>query len=186
MVAAPAYGNGGKHLSGWDQAGLAAVMGPGVLPRIMVIKFCSVVVLLQSSIYAGRTAGDGAAESYGISVGSISLAFCIFFTALAKYKPSTFANWVLPKVRGELSATQCFAIFLVAWWGPAAAVLTFFSPFTSTSNGFFATWTAVAMSIFLLSVRGGAAPAPARARAPPPPSLSLPAPAPAPVRFVSS
>ena len=102
----PSYGNGGKANFGRTApgaSGISATLGSGVMTRVCIMMFCSVVVLLQSAIYLGRTTGDGAAESYGIAVGSVSLGFSVIFVAIAKYKPSTFSNWVLPKLRGELS-----------------------------------------------------------------------------------
>ena len=47
----------------------------------------------------------------------------------------------------SLSVSQLFALFMVAWWLPAAIVLTFFSPFTTTSNAYFATWAAIITSV---------------------------------------
>jgi len=35
------------------------------------------------------------------------------------------------------------------WWGAGAAVLTFFSPFTATSNAYFATWAAFVASVLM-------------------------------------
>lgn len=154
MVMAPSYGNGGKRAAfpmGPGAAGLVMTLGDGVMSRVLIISFCSFVVLLQSFFVIGRTTGDGAAESYACAVGAISLAFSLLFLALAKFKPSTFSNWVLPKVRGELSISQVFAVFLVAWWTPAAAILTFFSPFTMTSNAYFATWAAEISAVLMLS-----------------------------------
>ena len=52
-----------------------------------------------------------------------------------------------PHQRGHTSATTpTQAIFLFLWWVPAALVLTFFSPYLTTSNAYFATWVAVIMS----------------------------------------
>ena len=155
MVTAPQYGNGGKRAGGFPMApgaaGLASTLGDGVLSRVLIMIFCSVVVTLQSAIYASRTEGDGAAESYGISVGSVSLGFSLIFLAIAKYKASTFINWTLPKIRGEFTITQLFCLFHALWWLPAAAILTFFSPFRETCNAYFATWAAFITSILMLS-----------------------------------
>lgn len=40
---------------------------------------------------------------------------------------------------------------MVLWWTPAAAILTFFSPFTQTSNAYFATWIATITVYLMLS-----------------------------------
>ena len=66
---------------------------------------------------------------------------------LGSLRSSTSMNGVMG---GELSITQLFALFLVAWWLPAVSILTFFSPFTKTSNAFFATWVATLTSILML------------------------------------
>ena len=118
MVQPPNYGNGGKRAGfpgrGGGSGGLSATLGEGVLPRVAILMFCSVVVLFQSCISSGRVPEDavayGAAENYGISVGSIALGFCIGFLTLAKKKPDVFANWTLPKVRGDLSVSHLFAL----------------------------------------------------------------------------
>ena len=38
----------------------------------------------------------------------------------------------------------------MAWWTPAVAILTFFSPFTLTSNGYFCTWAATVCAYLML------------------------------------
>jgi len=149
-MAAVSHGNGAARAR-FDGAGVSDILGAGMLPRLMIIMFCSLVVLLQSSIDASRTSGDGAAESYGISVGAISFGFTIVFILFAKKKPDTFANWVLPKVRGELSVTQLFSLFIFVWWFFGTAILTFFAPYTYTSNAFFATWTAVITAALMMA-----------------------------------
>jgi len=97
------------------------------------------------------TKSNGSTEAYGVAVGSVSLGFSVILLLVAKKKPSLYSNWTLPKVRGELSMLQCFAVFLVAWWAPAAIVLTFFNPFTATSNAYFAIWAAFVLSLLMLS-----------------------------------
>jgi len=154
----PAKIGGGKR-TGPAFGGVSGTLGDGVFPRILIIIFCSLVVLISSSAAVGRKdtanalAGvavmNGAAEEFGVAVGTISLIFCCFIVLFAKYKPDKFSNWTLPKVKGEWSMLQCFTAFLVVWWGAGAAVLTFFSPFTSTSNAYFAVWAAFAASVLM-------------------------------------
>ena len=202
VVQPPMFGNPGKRTGGAGSSGLSATLGTGVLPRVQIIIFCSVVVLFQSIMVmpaapavaadqgavAGRmlqdvnassppppppasppsvtaepvvsdaptscaigAVGDGAAESYGISVGVISIVASAAFLAVAKYRPHVFSNWVMPKLKAELSISHLYAIFMAAWWIPAAAILTFGAPFTGTSNAYFATWAATVTSVLLLS-----------------------------------
>lgn len=194
-VLAPSnYGSGGgRRVSG---GGLSLTLGEGVLPRVLIILFCSLVTLISSSVEANQidkiraakeaaaaeatpdgttTAGagttlppagivnsvnvgagvsgavlDGAAESFGIAVGAISLSFSLMLLGFAKRKPGAFANWTLPKVKGDLSIMQLYSLFMVVWWAAGAAVLTFFSPFTATCNAYFAIWAAFVCSLLML------------------------------------
>jgi len=141
--------------------GVSSLLGDGMLLRVLLLLFCSLVVLISSAIELGRAServligelavlkSNGSTEAYGVAVGSVSLGFGIIFLALAKYKPDTFSNWTSKK--GDLTITQCFTIFLALWWTPAAAVLTFFNPFRDTSNAYFAVWAAFILSLLLLS-----------------------------------
>ena len=175
VMAPPMYGNGGGRRAAPSHSSLSLTLGEGVLPRVLIISFCSLVTLISSSVEAGRidkinaaraaagtSAGNGtgsgvldsvnvgasvptavlngAAESFGIAVGSIGIAFSILLLAFAKRQPGTFANWTLPKVQGDLSILQLYSLFMVIWWAAGAAVLTFFSPFTATCNAYFAIW----------------------------------------------
>lgn len=153
----PNYSSGGKRTMGAGSAGLAATLGHGVLPRVQIIMFCSVVVLVQSIMVMPRASAatvttgrmlqqasndtndsaspsppttatpapapatdislclapaisSGAAENYALSVGLISFLFCAGYLAVAKFKPMVYNNWVLPKVRGELTIAHLYAM----------------------------------------------------------------------------
>lgn len=150
--AAPNFGVSARAAPGGPSS-LEATLGEGGLQRMVILIFCSCVVLISSAVrldQSKKVFQDGKAEAYGVSVGCISFVSAVAYVWFAKYRPATFSNWSLPKVKGDLSLTQCYAIFLVLWWLPAAAVLTFFSPFLTTSNGYFATWIAFATSILSL------------------------------------
>ena len=62
----------------------------------------------------------------------------------------TFSNYEAPKVKW--SAQQLFAVVLALWWTPATFVLTFFAPFTNTSNAYFAIWAAMITTVLMLAV----------------------------------
>jgi len=128
-----------------------ATLGEEMMPRLLIVLACSIIVMVQSAISLSRP--DGFAEGpkkYGIAVGAISLGFCLMLMGFARAKPALFSDWIVPKVPGQLTLMQLFAIFLVAWWGPAAFVLTFFAPFRQTSNAYFATWAATIAALFAL------------------------------------
>ena len=150
MMSASGFGaEGGGRGRSSSYAEFESLMGERVLPRLLLIMFCSFVVMLQSSIELGRGSEKGT-RSYGIAVGSISLAFSLGLFVFAKLRPSKFSNFVVPKLPGELSLLQLFAIFQVLWWTPAMIVLTFFNPFTATTNAYFAAWAALVASLLIL------------------------------------
>ena len=124
-------------------AALATTLGEGSLQRFCLILLCSVMLIIQSSIKSYPTQEFDAHHAYGIAVGSISLGVTVFYLAWAKLKPAKFENFMLAK---KFDAPQLFSLFLILWWGAAAAVLTFFEPFNMTSNAYFAIWAAVIAS----------------------------------------
>ena len=161
-------GNGAK--SGAGVAGsLDSTLGDGVLLRVFIVMFCSVVVFIQACFCSGKaaptltvtparcigtTAVDscyaGGPASYAICVGLFSLIFCCIFLFFGKKKASCFSNYEAPKVKW--SAQQLFAVVLALWWTPATFVLTFFAPFTNTSNAYFAIWAAMITTVLMLAV----------------------------------
>lgn len=152
MVSSGGGGGGeGRSRSGSMYAELSQLVGERVLPRLIMIVLCSFVVMLQSSVELGRASGDGGTQSYGIAVGSISMGVTLGMLGMAKLKPQTFSNYVIPKIPGELTILQSFAVFLFVWWVPGAIVLTFFAPFRGTSNAYFATWAALIASLLVLA-----------------------------------
>ena len=132
-----------------------ATVGEEMMPRLLIVLACSIIVMVQSAISLSRQTdpspdGPEGPKKYGIAVGAISLGFCLMLMGFARAKPALFNDWIVPKVPGQLTLMQLFAIFLVAWWGPAAFVLTFFNPFRKTSNAYFATWAATIAALFAL------------------------------------
>lgn len=140
-------GNAGRSRS-TSYSELASLVGDRILPRIILILICSFILMLQAAIDVGRKSGG--TTSYAVAVGSISLGLSLALLIFARKQAQLFANYVIPKVPGELSVMQGFALFLVAWWVPAASVLTFFSPYTVTSNAYFAIWVALIASVLIL------------------------------------
>jgi uncharacterized membrane protein len=128
-----------------DVSGLSGTLGEGVLPRLFVIMFCSLVLLIQAAINITLEHAE-----YGVAVGSVSLGLTILFCLYAKYKPQRFATWKATKLK-DLSLSQLFSLFLTIWWSFGTAVLTFFGPFTQTSNAYFAIWACAIASLLSLA-----------------------------------
>ncbi len=152
MMSLPDYGagNGGRPRSSSYYAELESLIGERVLPRLVIIVVCSFIVMLQSAVELSRALGETGTRAYGVAVGTVSLAFGLFLFTFAKLRPATFSNFVIPKLPGELSIMQAFAIFLVLWWVPGMIVLTFFNPYTTTENSYFAAWAALIASLLIL------------------------------------
>jgi hypothetical protein len=87
---------------------------------------------------------------YGLTVGLISLLLAMFLIVFAKLKPAMFSNFVIPKVPGELSIMKASTILFVLWWTPGTLILTFFNPYTTTGDSYFAAWAALIASLLIL------------------------------------
>jgi len=99
---------------------LGAIIGEVVLPRLLIVTVCSLIVFVQSAIALSRPTGIPPAgdpypagpKKYGISVGVISFAFCAMLLMLARFKPAVFTDFTVPKVPGNLTIMQAFAIWV--------------------------------------------------------------------------
>ena len=68
-------------------------------------------------------------KAYALSVSVISLALCLIIQT---------GEFVQP---GFLDKTEKgVSLFLFLWWGIGTGIITFKSPFTETSNGYFSAW----------------------------------------------
>ena len=127
---------------------MAETLGDGVLQRMCLILVCSIVVIIQSAIKDPVQQAFGmpfdSHHAYGVAVGCITLILVIFYLAFVKMKPQQFETFKV----GKFDLPQLFSIFMMIWWGVAAAVLTFFEPFNTTSNAYFAIWAATVASFF--------------------------------------
>jgi F0F1-type ATP synthase assembly protein I len=132
-----------------------AVVRPDALgdtvPKLLLILLASFVVMLQSALLFAhdQDAAQRGAEIYALIVGILSMVFIFVYFLFAKKKPASFESFRAGG-RAELTAAQLFAIFLFLWWLPGACVLTFYGPYTMTSNSYFASWAAVILSGLLL------------------------------------
>ena len=148
IVAIPDYGTARRKSSG-KYAELESLIGERVLPRLLIIVVCSVIVMLQSAVGLGLSSTLPNA-GYGLTVGLISLLLAMFLIVFAKLKPAMFSNFVIPKVPGELSIMKAFTILFVLWWTPGTLILTFFNPYTTTGDSYFAAWAALIASLLIL------------------------------------
>jgi tetrahydromethanopterin S-methyltransferase subunit B len=147
-VAIPDYGTARRKSSG-KYAELESLIGERVLPRLLIIVVCSVIVMLQSAVGLGLSSTLPNA-GYGLTVGLISLLLAMFLIVFAKLKPAMFSNFVIPKVPGELSIMKASTILFVLWWTPGTLILTFFNPYTTTGDSYFAAWAALIASLLIL------------------------------------
>ena len=85
------------------------------------------LVLMFSTLGVWNT-GDPY-KAYALSVSVISLALCLIIQT---------GEFVQP---GFLDKTEKgVSLFLFLWWGIGTGIITFKSPFTRTSNGYFSAW----------------------------------------------
>lgn len=78
---------------------------------------------------------------WAVLVGGISMFLNIVFFAGIYMNVSVLANNV-----------QYFAVFMMIWWGFGVAICTFNEPFTTTGNGYFATWGSAIISVYFAQI----------------------------------
>lgn len=78
---------------------------------------------------------------WAVLVGAISAALNLIFGAGLYFRQEMFKMYI-----------PYFAIFLVLFWGFGVAVCTFDKPFTTTGNGYFATWGAAIISVYFCQI----------------------------------
>ena len=132
------------------------------------VGIASLVLLLHTQNFALRqpaALGGSPRNTYALAAAGVSLGLVAALVLHGLLKPTDAADFLgthvcscaLKRGKGAWSVEACVALFLSAWWGAAAAVLTFFGPFVGTSNPYFATWAALLFSLLLLAStkRGG-------------------------------
>jgi hypothetical protein len=123
--------------------GLAA----GFSNRLLATLICGIWVTAAASLLV-----DAGLESsyltYAVVVGAGGILFPLLALLMIQYGKGMDNELV--SVRDEkITGQKLWALLLVAWWGVGAGIGTFRSPFTTTSNGYFALWAG-----FLFSVMG--------------------------------
>jgi len=111
-----------------------------------------IVLLLAASATETVSACIGGVQTYALGVGVVSLIVGILLMVLQNKKPEQLMHVLLtlPKICA-VSVELFIAFFLFAWWCVGAGIMTFQGPFTLTSNGYFATWCALAASAMIAS-----------------------------------
>ena len=120
------------------------------------VGIASLVLLLHTQNFA---LGGTPRNTYALAAAGVSLGLVAALALHGLLKPTDAADFLgthvcscaLKRGKGAWSVEACVALFLSAWWGAAAAVLTFFGPFVGTSNPYFATWAALLFSLLLLA-----------------------------------
>ena len=124
------------------------------------VGIASLVLLLHTQNFAlGGTPLSTPRNTYALAAAGVSLGLVAALALHGLLKPTDAADFLgahvcscaLKRGKGAWSVEACVALFLSAWWGAAAAVLTFFGPFVGTSNPYFATWAALLFSLLLLA-----------------------------------
>ena len=89
------------------------------------------------------------ADACAVAVVAVVVGGVIY--ALIKSRPDRYDFKVIshPKV-GDVSLGVSVSAFMLLWWAVAVGLLTFWSPFTAISNGYFATWLGFASSAYSL------------------------------------
>jgi hypothetical protein len=102
------------------------------------LLLASLVELLAASHACSRSFPNGCNDELGwaVAVGAISSTVCLILIG-------TSASFVMP------TKLLCnVGMFLVALWIPGVYVLTFREPFSTFGNGYFASWSALFLSIY--------------------------------------
>lgn len=113
-----------------------------------LIGFFSCVVLIMS---ANGRIGLGL---YAFVVGGVSLALVLVVFIHHSIQPREAAELAHHSACKScdivFSVNALLAIFLTLWWAAGATVMTFFGPFTATSNPYISCWAALICCIFML------------------------------------
>ena len=124
------------------------------LKLLFGIWICSLVIVLTGAIghlfaHVGTSCYAASAVAFGL-VPLVSTTLLLLLCALGKLVLDA------PLLFGK-TVGVCFAAFFSLWWAVATVVLTFFGPFTATSNAFFACWAALVLSAAMLFEATGSA-----------------------------
>ena len=117
----------------------------GVGPKVALIALMSFVVLVAAAKACDDFGSCKKERAWAIACSTVSLVFT--GVLLAGWKYGKLAQPLLPGARGELLTS----LLLLAWWSAGAGVMTFQSPFTLPSNGYFGSWLAFLAAMNMVS-----------------------------------
>lgn len=137
MTSAGARGGGSGGSAGRSLAEIFSAEG---LPKLYLVLFASLVLLIQAWIHLSQKPGDGCL-AYALAVSIVSLGVTVLFLAYGRFKTDDFVTKTL-KVRGHTyTVPQMFATFIAIWWTFGSFILTFYVPYYSVpSNAYIACW----------------------------------------------
>lgn len=125
---------------GIDGQGQAARSCSGASSLELLVLFLASIVVFIASLNVCTVGWCGSWEAWAVVCSSLSMALCLallLFRAVGQGAERMDAH--MPK----------FALFFLAWWTAGAICMTFGHPFTSTGNGYFATWLALISAVLL-------------------------------------
>ena len=138
----------------------AAQEGEALLPSAELAKnlgltlAASVVLTFSTIVYmqGGLHSYFYAQSAYALAVGLVSFAACVAALLVFKFSPAFLTKPICRIGRlGTMRPQHLVAFFLAAWWSAGAFLLTFWGPFVSTENGYFASWAGMFSSVSVLA-----------------------------------
>lgn len=136
---------------------LAATQGEHAMPLAVQLG-AAIVLLIAANMCDGCHDSPSGPDSdkvpnWGFTVTAAAIAMCTSILGLVLLRMREIYDrtlFTLPT--GEVTVGYFLACFNLAWWTIAAGIITFENPFTSTGNGYFATWTGFVFSVLGLGV----------------------------------
>ncbi|KAL1514534.1 hypothetical protein AB1Y20_003631 [Prymnesium parvum] len=132
-------GVGGTSGGGGGRRSLSAVLTAEGYPKLLLLLFSSVVLLIQAWIHSSQRAGD-ASLAYALSVSIVSLSVTAFFLLYARFKPDDLLTRTVKARGSSYTIPQLYALFMSIWWAFGAFILTFYQPYSVPSNAYVACW----------------------------------------------
>ena len=115
--------------------GKQAFTGSREYVACVISQIVAAVVLIIATAIRDEDTDNWA---YALAVGSVALIIALASLMILPLPSITDrVVYVAPRL-GEITVTSMLAIFLLPWWGVGMGILTFYGPFVSTTNGYFA------------------------------------------------
>jgi hypothetical protein len=147
MSAAPAkVQNPGTLDDGNYRMGLAA----GFSNRLLATLICGIWVTAAASLLVDAGA-ESSFHTYAVIVGAGGIILALLAVLLLKYGKGSMDKELVAVKDEKITMQKLWAVLLVVWWGVGAGLGTFRSPFTATTNGYFALWAGFLFSLMALA-----------------------------------